>query len=311
MTPALPSPLAVVCHDAAGAQLILPWLDLDQTRVQAWVQGPAAALWHDLLGERGRVASLDDALDGAALLITGTSLAQDLEHRARLHALALGVPSVAVLDGWTHYAARFQRDGHRVLPDQIWVTDAEAYTVAQARFPTHDVRLQPNLHQRRLVELMAPCPNPQRRQTVLVVLDRLADEGGLAAVTAALDLLLAHHTRLGLQAPLCLRLRLHPDDHASLAPWLDAAQAGSTGGRPHAAPEIHLDDSPDLASALDRVAWVAGLGSAALVLAMAAGRRAVCLLPPGAPPGRLPHRGLIHLRQLLQAADTRDTAAGD
>lgn len=293
----LPSPLAVVCHDAAGAELILPWLDLDRLSVRAWLQGPAAALWHDQLGERGRVASLDEALDGAALLITGTSLAQDLEHRARLHALALGVPSVAVLDGWTHYAARFQRDGHRVLPDQIWVTDAEAYTVAQARFPTHDVRLQPNLHQRRQVELMAPCPNPQRRQTVLVVLNRLADEGGLACVTQALDLLLAHHARLGLQAPLRLRLRLHPDDQASLAPWLEAAQAG-----PH---DIVRDDSPDLADALDRVAWVAGLGSAALVLAMAAGRRAVCLLPPGAPPGPLPHRGLIHLRQLLVPGDER------
>ena len=52
--------------------------------------------------------------------------------------------TVAVIDHWVHYEARFQRDGLRVLPDEIWVCDAEAYALAQASFPGHDIRLQPN-----------------------------------------------------------------------------------------------------------------------------------------------------------------------
>ena len=65
---------------------------------------------------------------------------------------------------------------------------------------------------------------------------------------------------------------------------------------------MELDRSATLAEALDGVAWVAGLESTALVLALATGRRAVCLQPPWAPRARLPQRGLIHLRDLLEPA---------
>ena len=37
---------------------------------------------------------------------------------------------------------------HRVLPDEIWVCDAEAFALAAATFPGHELRLQPNTHQR-------------------------------------------------------------------------------------------------------------------------------------------------------------------
>jgi hypothetical protein len=67
---------------------------------------------------------------------------------------------------------------------------------------------------------------------------------------------------------------------------------------------VGLDLSPDVATAIDRVAWVAGLESTALVLAQAAGRRAVCLQPPWAPRSRLPQRGLIHLRDLVPPPQT-------
>ena len=70
--PDLASPLAVVCHDAGATNLILPWLDLDRVRVQAFMQGPAATLWRQRFGERGLVPTLDAALAGARMLISGT-----------------------------------------------------------------------------------------------------------------------------------------------------------------------------------------------------------------------------------------------
>ena len=293
MTPALPTPLAVVCHDAGAAQLLLPWIDPTTHAVRALMQGPALDLWRTRFGKVGLVATLEQALDGAALLLSGSGLGADLEHQARVDAAARGLRSAAVIDHWVTYAARFQRDGHRCLPDEIWVCDAEAFALAQASFPGHDIRLQPNSWLRAEVEHLAPSPDPDQRQTILLLPEPLGEPSRRARPgdEQALDFLVANAHRLGLHRPLSLRLRPHADDAPGRwRDWISAQQARH---------DVTLDTSPTLADALDPVAWVAGLESVALVIALASGRRAVCLQPPWMPRARLPQRGLIHLRDLL------------
>jgi hypothetical protein len=95
----------------------------------------ALALWQGRFGQRSLVDGIEQALDGAQLLMSGTSWTSPLEHHARLQAAQRGLRSVGVLDHWLGYAARFQRDGHRVLPDEVWVVDAEAYALARTSFP--------------------------------------------------------------------------------------------------------------------------------------------------------------------------------
>lgn len=292
MSPLLPAPLALVCHDAGAAQLILPWLPPEATDVRACLQGPARALWLERHGARAPLLTLEQALAGAALLLSGTSLEADLEHTARLQAAAAGLRSVAVVDHWVHYAARFQRDGLRVLPDELWVCDAEAFALARAVFPERAVRLQPNLHLRSQLQRLAPCPDPLRHPTLLLLAEPQGAplHGGPAADEQAFDYLLAQAHRLGLQAPLTLRLRAHDDDPPGRwTAWLERQQTSHD-----AAP----DRAPTLEQALERVAWVVGLESTALVLAAASGRRAVCAQPPWLPRSRLPQRSLIHLRDL-------------
>lgn len=293
VTPPLPQALAVVCHDAGAAQLILPWLAPLPRATRAHLQGPARTLWQQRFGNHGLVDDLDNALEGAEMLLSGTSLVSGLEHQAREQAAARGLRSVAVVDHWTHYAARFQRDGHRVMPDEIWVCDAEAFALASVTFPGHDLRLQPNTHLREQVERMAPCPDPHRNPTVLLLPEPVDSDWGRGAPgeEQALDFLLQHHARLRLRAPLTLRLR--PHDSEPPGRW----DAWIARHRDHH--DLSLDTAATLEESLDRVAWVAGLESTALVLALATGRRAVCLQPPWAPRARLPQRGLIHLRDLL------------
>lgn len=289
---ALPSPLAVVCHDAGATNLILPWLDPQRQRIAACVQGPAERLWQERFGPQGLVDSPEQALEGAALLLTGTGWASHLEHRARALARRRGLRSVAVVDHWVNYAARFERDGERVLPDAVWVTDDEALALARSAFPSCDVRQQPNLYLQAQLAQVAPCPDAQRCQDLLVVLEPVRSDWGRGAAGEfqALDYLVAQAGRLGLRQPLRLRLRPHPSD----APGkYDAWMRAQT---PHA---VQLDDAPTLAAAISRVAWVAGCESMAMVVALAAGRRVVCTLPPWAPECRLPHEGLIHLRHLV------------
>ncbi|GAB1390581.1 MAG: hypothetical protein AMXMBFR78_17310 [Rubrivivax sp.] len=295
MSGTLASPLALVCHDAGPLELLLPWLDLTLLRVRACLRGPALHLWRERMGDKLLVQDLETALDGAAMLLSGAGRGpdpRDLEHRARLAAAALGLHSVAVLDHWVDYAARFARSGASRLPDELWVADAEAYALARSVFAGLPVRLQPNLHLQAQVARLAAAPDAQRHSTVLLLPEPIgkAWEGRLPGEEQALNYLIAHADRLGLRAPLQLRLRPHERDAPGR--WNDwmAAQ------RVHHA--IEIDVAPTLADAIDDLAWVAGLESPGLVLAHASGRRAVCLQPPWAPRSRLPQRGLLHLRDL-------------
>ena len=69
-------------------------------------------------------------------LISGTGWASAFEHDARKLAKQLGRRSIAVIDHWTNYRARFVRNGVEVLPDEIWVTDEYAKNLAEMEFPT-------------------------------------------------------------------------------------------------------------------------------------------------------------------------------
>ena len=289
--PAFTTPLAVVCHDAGALQLMLPWLARPGLALRAYLRGPALELWGQRMGGRNQAATLAQALDGAAMLLSGSSWTADLEHEARLQAAALGLHSVAVIDHWIGYAARFQRNGVRRLPDEIWVCDSEAFALAQATFADHDIRLQPNDALREQVAQLAPCPDPRRHPAVLL-LPEPVDNAGPGADQQGLDFLVTNAARLGLPEPLSLRLRPHDSDPPGRwNAWIDARRAEGH--------QVRIDTAPALLDAIDRVAWVAGFESTGLVLAHAAGRRAVCLQPPWLPRSRLPQRGLIHLRDLV------------
>ena len=120
----LERPVAVVCHDAGAANIILSWLSaagLDGCRI--YLKGPAAQLWSLRLPVSALADTLKAALWGCETLISGTGWESDLEHRARLLARDRTINSIAVLDHWVNYAQRFERGGVTVLPDEIWVTD--------------------------------------------------------------------------------------------------------------------------------------------------------------------------------------------
>ena len=96
-TPELRAPLVVVCHDAGACNVILPWLAAPGLALRPVMQGPAARLFAQRFSEVPRWP-LETALDGAAMLLSGTGWESDLEHRARKLARLRGLFSVAVID---------------------------------------------------------------------------------------------------------------------------------------------------------------------------------------------------------------------
>lgn len=282
----LGAPLAIVANDAGAANIMLAWMsEEDLPDVRAVMTGPAAALWKARFGDAPCAASVDEALDGAATLLSGTGWASDVEHRARKAARTLGLPSVSVIDHWVNYPDRFVRDGETVLPDLVWVTDSYALAEARRALPATPSEERPNLYLSSQAEAAGPLP--PSGDVLFVTEPARSDWGrGLAGEFQALDYFMAHRAAAGLDAAR-VRVRPHPSDPAGKYDAWIAAHPGAA-----------LDPSPDMASALRPASTVVGMNSFAMVIALAAGRQTICALPPWAPSWRLPHDGVLHLSRL-------------
>lgn len=297
MLDSLRTPIAVVAHDAGAANHIISWVkNAAHEQVRACVRGPALTLWSRAFPYANTSDELADVLAGAATLISGTGWASTLEHDARKMACQLGIRSVAVIDHWTNYQARFIRDGMEVLPDEIWVTDAYAKKLAESTFANLKITQLPNLYLDSLVQELSQYECQKVNSTgrnLLYVLEPIRGSWGenvVAGEFAALDYFVNHLSAFGLGDDLTIRLRPHPSDPVGkYDQWIKVQQ--------HM--QISLDNSATLA---ESIAWsdiVVGCQTYALVVALAAGRRVVSSIPPWAPPCVLPQSGIIKLSDLL------------
>lgn len=314
--PALPElpavPLAVVAHDAGAANHILAWLrGTGDHALLPSMAGPALQAWRRARGDTPQLA-LEQAVGAAQAVLTGTGWASDLEHEARRLARRQGKHSIAVLDHWTNYRARFERGGEQVLPDELWVSDEHALALARKLFPAIPARLQPNAYLDGLVAEVRACadaapvaaaaaesPAPARVLYVLEPIRQAWGELPEPGEFAALDFFIAGLDRLELGPQVEIRLRPHPSDPpGKYDAWLARQNAIPPEGA-----TLALDSAPSLAQALAWSHVVAGCQTYAMVVALAAGRRVVSSVPPWAPPCVLPHPGILQLSALPPAAE--------
>lgn len=285
----LSRPLAIVCHDAGAANIILHAIGDNADGLRIWTEGPADRI-ADAVGHPRNVPNLEAALDGAATLLSGTGWASNLEHRARSLAHQRGIRSIAVLDHWVNYPQRFVRDGHQVQPDRWWVTDCFALDEARKHFDASRIDQVANLYALDQLATIAPvtAETPNR---LLYVLEPARSDWGKdrPGEFQALDYFLERLPTLGLPSSLEITLRPHPSDPpGKYDDWI----AG------HANMGIAPDQSVSISKAIGDSRWVAGCESFALALALETGRPVFCTLPPHAPPCRLPHDRIIHIQAM-------------
>jgi hypothetical protein len=285
----LPQPFAVVAHDVGAANHIIEWLGLERAEYRPFMAGPAGQAWQQRFPARLCHQSLDEALDGARAVLTGTGWGSDLEHRARAAGRSRGLRTVAVLDHWVNYAMRFERPGARVMPDEAWVTDRWAADLARSSFPGLEVKQKPNAYLAAAVREVAS--RQESAAGTLFVLEPVRDDWGrgFPGEFQALDYFMHRRDVLGIERSEPLRLRPHPSE----AP----GKYDSWVAR-HADEGVCLDNSESLFAAISRSRRTVGIQSYALVVADAVGRQAVSTLPPWAPALCLPQPGILELRRL-------------
>ncbi len=290
----LPQPVGVVAHDAGAANLLAAWVaEAELGPLQGCLAGPASAIFaRSVPGLQSQ--PLAELVGQCRTIISGTGWASDLEHESRLSGRQAGCLNIAVIDHWTDYRARFVRSGQEVLPDAIWVADADALRLAQSEFPGLAVTAWPNAYLRgQAAAVSRREPDyAERASHVLYLLEPIRDDWGPLPVPGefmALDYFVQHLAALALPQPVRLRLRPHPSDpHGKYDAWLQR----------NAALRPELDASSTLEEALAWSGTVAGCQTYAMVVALAAGRRVVCTIPPGRPACALPQAGIVRLAQL-------------
>jgi len=280
---------AVVCNDAGGANQILAMISAGHINVKsAYLRGPALKLSSGIISEDKYVSSVEHALQNASTVVTGTGWG-DLEHLTRSLAMQQGIFSIAVLDHWINYAARFERRGKIILPDELWVVDEYAMEIARDIFPDVCIKLQKDYYAEQQISQIKPFENVVNNE-LLYLLEPFSSNWGLGELGEfqALRYFLMNLKKINLPDVARISLRLHPSDLPDK--YIDFLS--------NAHPWPVTFDTGTLSEAISRSKWVAGCQTYALTLALRAGRIVYGTLPPWAPPCVLPHTGIIHIKDL-------------
>ena len=284
--------LAIVCHDAGAANLVIAMiLKAELQNYKLYMTGPAAKLCKAALPDIAICDSLESALNGVELLISGTGWESDIEHQARKLAGLLGVRSIAVIDHWVNYLERFIRQNEMILPDELWVTDEYAYEIALREFPHSIVQQIPNYYAQMQLDEINSVDNKKQPELLYVLEPTRSDWGRcIAGEFQALDYFVSQLKNLNLPAETIIRIRPHPSEPiGKYSNWITE----------NANLNFQLDETNEIAESIGRATWVAGCESFALILALMSGRKTYCTLPPWAPPCRLPHPDLVHIGSMI------------
>lgn len=293
--------LAVVSHDAGGAELISSYVRQQGLPCLYVLEGPALRVFERKLGAIQTVP-LEEAVAQASSLLCGTSWQSELEFNALALAREASKPAVVFLDHWVNYRERFTRGDEVRLPDEIWVGDHMAKELAARLLPGVPLRLVDNPYFRDLREelgSLARSPGAAAdagKLSVLYVCEPVSEhmqrqfgnERHLGYVEhEALAYFLAHLHALG-QPVGRIVIRPHPSEAAGKYDWARAEQGVPvvTGGGQTLLQEVVDCDV------------VVGCESMAMVVGLLAGKRVLSTIPPGGRPCVLPYPEIERLASL-------------
>lgn len=298
------APVCVVSHDAGGAEILASYVAQNALECRFVLAGPALQVFQRRLGAVN-VEPLAQAIAASAWCLIGTGWQSDLEWQALGEAKRLGKRTVSFLDHWVNYPERFERDGLRRLPDEIWVGDEDAQLLGQLYFAGTPVKLVPNPYfadiarefARHGTHIAAARPGKAR---VLFVCENLSGIGrqrfgderhyGYTEFDA-LEYFFSRAPELGIEG---VRIRPHPSDASGKYDALIARHA----------PLAQLGGDRPLLEEIAAADVVAGCESMALVAALVAQRRVLCCVPPGKKVAFIDRRRGVEMLRDLPAQST-------
>jgi len=133
----------IVSHDAGGANLLAHWCKKWRTRVKFIykVAGPAVKIFNSLNLVKKCLEQFPDPVLVDAV-VTSTGWQSNIEYEAIQWARQHDIQSASYLDHWVNYQDRFIRGGNTIYPDEIWVGDQDALSLAKELFSLKDIKFR-------------------------------------------------------------------------------------------------------------------------------------------------------------------------
>lgn len=292
--------IAVVSHDAGGAEILSSWLRQNIQPYCLVLDGPAVTIFQRKLGEFENY-SLARAINLCDWLLCGTSWQSNIEKHAIIQTKAAGKKVIVFLDHWVNYSERFQLDGVTVLPDEIWVGDEDAQIIARKTFPEIKVVLIPNPYFKDLQDelpVIQELSNDFKPNSVLYVCEPIGEHALLACGNErywgyteedALQYFLENIIALG--SVVCeIKIRPHPSESKNKYDWATQLNPLIT----------ETSSNKSLIEQLVEADVVVGCGSMAMVVALLAKKRVISSIPPGGRVCELPQIEIEHLQVLVK-----------
>lgn len=293
--------IAIVSHDAGGAEILASYVAQNDFDCRLVLEGPAVNVFKRRLGVL-EICTLAEGLAACDWCLCGTSWQSDLEWRAIEQAQKTGKRVVAFLDHWVNYQERFIRDGVKHLPDEIWVADEDAEKLARQLFPNMPIRMVSSPYfidmQREISELtVKKRVSDESGKRVLFVSENISDHARLRygderhwgytefdAIKYFFEHIIVLGERIG-----TVVIRPHPSDLPGKYACVLAAYSGIA----------QLSDGSPLLKEIVESDIVVGCQSMAMVVGLWAKKKVVSCIPPSGPDCHLPQKDILHLRDLV------------
>lgn len=293
--------IAVVAHDAGGAEVVSSYVRRNGLACGYALAGPARDIFARKLGNVD-LQPVETLIPSCDWVLCGTSFPSDLEWQAIGLARRAGKRSIAMLDHWVNYRPRFVRNGHPHLPDEVWAGDEISARIAGEELPEVACRLVPNPYFADIRRELAALPAPKRAAgagaRVLFTsmpLRRGARQGEGepdprgCTEEDAVRYFLSHVNCLGEEIDR-ITIRPHPREEPGKYAWAETAfdLPVSTDGRRSLVEQVAESDI------------VAGCATMAMVVGLLAGKRVISCIPPGGRTEPLPHPEIERLQDLIE-----------
>ena len=293
--------LAIVSHDAGGAEILSSWALQQNEPYCLVVEGPAKSIFNNKLG-RFESISLKSAIMQSDWVLTGTSWQSSLEYEAIKLARVSGKKAVTFLDHWVNYSQRFIRENELLLPDEIWVGDATAYSIAKEIFPDTAIVLQKNPYFEEIKEKISGLSKQKSTipgETYILyvctpIKEQVLLEHGDERYWSFTEEDAIRYFMKNVQVinfgnkPVVLRP--HPSEQTGKYDWA-LNEFGAT---------VKIGGDKPLLEEIMNADVIAGCNSMAMVIGLIAGKRVINALPPGCKSCSLPMPGIEHLHHLIR-----------
>ena len=296
--------ILICCHDAGAATLIREWFIPYLSKVNFYIEGPAVNIFKKYKIRR-IYNDLEISISKCNLLITGTGWSSNLEHKARKIAKKYSIKSIAVIDHWVNYDERFIRGKEKIMPDLIWVSDDYSYEKANQHFPKIEIMKLKNIWLEKIKKKVKNSKdlNINKKKYLPKKLlyftepIRLKWEGNEIGEIQALNYFFNKLMRLSQLSHISsiekieeLRIRIHPSEQEKK---YKKFLSNVNNKFP-----IYFDKYESLEESLINADACFGCETQALVVSLHCNIPTYCTIPSWGNKCRLPHKEIIHIKDL-------------